>query len=278
LNASEDSFFLYKNSVLHFIKRGTGAKTLLVFHGFGQDGSVFGDALYKPNNDYTIYSFSLFFHGRSTWGYGEQPLEKRFWINCMESFLTDHHIDRFAVAGFSLGARFALSLVEGFATRIDQVYLLAPDGIKTSLWYSLATYPILLRKFFKSMVVHPNRFYSLTRTMEKLKLMDRGLIRFAESQMNTEEKRSRVYYSWVVFRKLSTAPKATIRLINEHKIKTIFILGQHDKVISYKGLRNFINRIHQKEIVRVKSGHSNLLPTLINHLANPNSIRNGNQG
>lgn len=263
VSASEDNFFMYKNAVLHFIKRGTGAKTLLAFHGFGQNGSVFSELADTHGREYTIYSFSLFFHGKSTWGYGEEPLEKEFWRSCMESFLTDHNIDRFTVAGFSLGARFALSLVEGFTNRIDHIYLLAPDGIKTSFWYSLATYPILLRKIFKSMILHPNRFYSLAKSMEKLKLMDKGLLRFATSQMNSEEKRSRVYYSWVVFRHLSISCPLLIRKINDHGIRVTLILGEYDKVITVGNVSRSLKGIQKLKMVILKTGHNGIVSSLV---------------
>ncbi|HRJ30482.1 MAG TPA: alpha/beta hydrolase [Cyclobacteriaceae bacterium] len=259
--AVSDNFFPYKNAVLHFVKAGKGDKTLLIFHGFGQNAYVFQDFAEK-HLAYTIYSFDLFFHGKSSWGYGEKPLEKAFWVSCMETFLATHGINRFAVAGFSLGARFALCLAEGFATRIDHIYLLAPDGIKTSLWYSLATYPVLLRKLFKSMIYHPNRFYSLAKTMEKLKLMDKGLIRFAESQMNTEEKRSRVYFAWVVFRHLVFSKPRLIQKINDHGISVTLILGEYDKVITIKNLKPFAKEVKKLKIVTLKTGHNGLIPML----------------
>ena len=262
MNATSDNLFSYENATLHFLKAGTGAKALLLFHGFGQDGSVFRDLAEKYNQEYTIYSFDLFFHGKSTWGYGEQPLEKEFWISCIASFLSDHYIDRFTVVGFSLGARFALTLAEGFTTQIDHLYLLAPDGIRTSLWYRLATYPILIRKFFKSMIIHPNRFFSIAKTMEKLKLMDKGIIRFAESQMNTEEKRSRVYYSWVVFRHLPVSFPSLMRKLNNHDLPVTLILGEYDKVITTNNLTRFLKNSKNLNIVTLKTGHNGLITAL----------------
>lgn len=256
---SSAHFFQYKQAHLHYTKTGDGQQVVLLFHGFGQDKNIFDRLATTHFKSYTLYAFDLFFHGLSTWGHNEEPLEKQFWVNCMEAFFVKNRIKKFSVVGFSLGGRFALSLVEGFPKQIDHLYLLAPDGIKTSFWYSLATYPILFRKLFKSMIDHPNRFFRIANTLHKLNVMDKGLIRFAESQMNTEEKRNRVYYSWVVFRHLSFNQKKLSELLVRYPISVTLVLGEFDKVITRSNLDPFIKRIPQIKLVLLRCGHNDLI-------------------
>ncbi len=197
----QENFIEYQGSRLHYAKAGLGPTPLLIFHGFGQDHQVFEHWVQTLEKDYRLYVFDLYFHGQSTWPI-RQPLEKNEWRKIMTQFLEQEKITFFEAAGFSLGGKFALATVESFPEKVKKIILLAPDGIKTSFWYSLATYPIAMRNLFKSMVIKPGRFFALVKFLRPIGLVNKGILRFAESQMDTEEKRRRVYYSWVYFRHL----------------------------------------------------------------------------
>ncbi|MFM8740043.1 MAG: alpha/beta fold hydrolase, partial [Cytophagales bacterium] len=186
----------FKESELHYWHEGNGARVLLLFHGFGQHHRAFESWVEALGYQYTLYSFDLFFHGQSHW-HSREALEKTDWQEIMTLFFKQESITDFELVGFSMGGKFALATLELFPTKVKKITLLAPDGIKTSFWYSLATYPIATRHLFKGMILHPNRMRILTRFLRALRLVDKGLLRFAENQMNTEEKRRRVYYSWV---------------------------------------------------------------------------------
>lgn len=252
-------FFHFNNSVLHYTTLGNGPKNLLMFHGFGQDNSSFRALSGVLSNEYTAYVFDLYFHGQSTWGHGEKPVEKAHWKSTLNEFLKSNQIETFSVAGFSLGGKFALATVEAFPERTKGIILLAPDGIKTSFWYSLATYPLLFRKIFRSMIDHPDRFYAVLKMLHAWNLVDKGVLKFAEFQMNSEEKRKRVYYSWVVFRRLRFNLDEVASLINKHKIQITIIVGQFDKVIQPKNMERFLSRLHHYVFETPEAGHTGLI-------------------
>jgi pimeloyl-ACP methyl ester carboxylesterase len=254
-----DSFILHSSNQLHYAKTGNGEKHLLVFHGFGQDMSVFDFLARSLARHYTFYVFDLYFHGRSTWAHDEKPISKKEWKETIELFLHEHHISRFSVAGFSLGGKFALATLEAFPEKTENIFLIAPDGIKTSFWYSLATYPHVFRKFFKSMIFHPERFLSLAKGLNKSGLVDNGLLRFAEYQMNSEEKRKRVYYSWVVFRHLRFDLNHIAHLINSNAIRLTIVTGRYDRVIAPGNMKGFLKKVKQCRFEILESGHSGLI-------------------
>jgi pimeloyl-ACP methyl ester carboxylesterase len=263
-----NKFIHYQGSSLHYAKAGNGDKHLLVFHGFGQDLSVFDYLAESLARQYTFYIFDLYFHGKSTWAHGEKTLTKQHWTETLQLFLKENEIDHFSLAGFSLGGKFVLATLESFSEKVREVFLIAPDGIKTSFWYSLATYPVMLRKFFKSMILHPDRFLSMAQFLAKMRLADQGLIRFAEYQMNSKEKRERVYYSWVVFRHLRFNMHHLAAIINDHKIKVTLIAGRYDKVILPENMTRLTHKLKHCRLEIVESGHSGLinqsLPFFIN--------------
>jgi pimeloyl-ACP methyl ester carboxylesterase len=253
------AFFHYKQATLCYHKAGNGSRVLLLFHGYGQHGKIFEEKVKTWHTHYTSYSFDLFFHGESKWGYNENVLTKSFWKELMDAFLKSEGIEQFAMAGFSLGARFVMVTLEAFPTKVTHVHLLAPDGIKTNFWYSLATYPVTLRALFKSMILHPNRFFRLAELIYRMGLVDKGLIRFAESQMKTEEMRKRVYYSWVVFRKMNISLDEITSRIMQHKIYATLIIGSFDKVITLNNMQRLIKRLPSLKVQVLPTGHNGII-------------------
>jgi pimeloyl-ACP methyl ester carboxylesterase len=257
-----DHYVLYQDSRLHYAKGGSGTRKLLMFHGFGQGLHVFQNWLTVLEKDFTLYAFDLYFHGDSTWP-SREALEKTDWQEILRIFFEQEKIERFELAGFSMGGKFVLATVEAFAERVDRLVLIAPDGIKTSFWYSLATYPIATRALFKSMILHPNRLYRLIKTLRARHLVDKGLLRFAESQMNTEEKRRRVYYSWVYFRHLKFDLRKMSALLNAHGIALLMITGKYDKIITTRNMKRFTQSIRVHQLLEIEAGHNDLIPQAV---------------
>lgn len=255
----ETAHFSFKRSRLCYHKIGNGKKILLFFHGYGQQGKVFEENSRLLREEYTCYLFDLFFHGESAWGLGENVLSKAYWNELLLAFLQEHNIGKFSLAGFSLGGRFVFASINAAPNRIEKVFLLAPDGVKTNFWYNLATYPIAFRKLFKSMVLHPSRFYTIARFIYTIGLVDKGLIRFAESQMRTAVMRSRVYYSWVVFRALKFDMKEMALLIHKNKIKTTLVIGRFDKVITRKNMQKLLQYLPDCKLEILETGHNGII-------------------
>jgi pimeloyl-ACP methyl ester carboxylesterase len=235
-----------------------GPKYLLAFHGFGQNSKAYLPLVEQLSNEYTILSFDLFFHGNSHWNINEF-LSKNKWASIINDVLIKHEINNFSMAGFSLGGKFALATIESFPNRIDEVFLMAPDGIETSTWYSLATYPFLFRQYFRSMIVKPRRFFRIVNTLKSFQLMDKGILKFAASQMNTIKKRRRVYYSWLIFMELNFDLNQMAKLINENNIKITMLLGEFDKIITEKGMIKLLQHLDKYDLHILPCGHNHLI-------------------
>jgi pimeloyl-ACP methyl ester carboxylesterase len=251
---------------LSYIKAGTGPEVILLFHGYGQDHAVFISYAERLTESHTLYMIDLFFHGKSTWDNNEQPLEKSEWKKLIGGILTENQIDSFSVLGFSMGGKFAMATLEAFPDRVKEIILLAPDGIKTSYWYSLATYPIGLRKVFRSMISNHKRFLNIASGAKRLGMIDKGVLRFVETQMDSEEKRKRVYYSWVVFRHLKFDLDNIVALINSHHIKLRLFVGRHDKIITAANMQRLISEVQGAQFEVVEAGHNNLIHKVIDYL------------
>ncbi len=243
--------------VLHYYRRGTGNRFLLTFHGFGQSArDMF--PLEDPDHFTTIH-FDIFYHGQSFWTDSLGPLRPVIWKEILESFLEIEGIDRFSLMGFSMGGKFVFASLHALPGRVDSIILLAPDGVKTSTWYSLANYPLIIKPYFRSMIVKPWRFYSLISVVERAGLLDKGLSKFAALHMDTRKKRRRVYYSWIMFKPLSFSMKQTGSIINKYQIDLTIYVGEFDKIITAKAMDKLLKYVDKARLVKTESGHNQLI-------------------
>lgn len=252
-------FFEYQGVKLHFLFFKGGDKVMLAFHGYGQDASVYKGIADAIKEEYSVYAIDLFFHGRSTWPFKEKAIDKNFFQDLMKAFLEKYNIGIFAVAGYSLGAKSALVLAEFFPDSIEKVFLLAPDGVKKSFWYNISTQPGIVRNLFRYIVFKPFLFYKLAHTLFALRIINNATYRFANSQMNTRNKRGKVYYSWVVYRLLKPDLELITNLIQTNRFPAKLYLGKYDVIFSENKMRFFTTKASRMEVKILPCGHSKVI-------------------
>lgn len=249
---------IYNNASLTYFKQGSGNKMILLFHGYGQDHSAFDSWIDQLKNDFTIYSFDLFLHGQSIWP--ERALEKEDWKNVITLFLQKEKITEFELAGFSMGGKFAFATLEAFPERTKRMLLIAPDGIKVNFWYRLATYPVMMRVLFESFISKPAIFFTLARFLQSVGIIDKYLLRFVTLQMDTEEKRKRVYSTWIYFRHLKFDMRSIAELLIEKNIPLKIIVGRFDKVIPVRDMNILLKHVPHGQLEILETGHNQLIP------------------
>ncbi|AKD02231.1 alpha/beta hydrolase [Pontibacter korlensis] len=259
-------YIIQDKSKLHYRVIGHGSRVMLAFHGYGQSSSYYLSMERALGADYTIYAFDLFFHGRSELHKRNMPLTKEFLSAFIEHFLEKQGISQFSLMAFSMGGKFALTLVEYMPQRIQELFLIAPDGIKTSFWYNIATYPGWLQQLFKHTVLRPEPFFRMLRMLHKYNLVHKSLLRFAHYQMDSMPKRLRVYRSWVGFRDLNFDIRKIVKQLNQHHVSVTMFLGEYDEVISPKRVAVFVDALEKGKLVLLKTGHSYLLQEVANLL------------
>ena len=256
----------FKGATVHYAIYRGGPKVLLAFHGFGQSFSYFSPIANALENDYTVYSLDLFYHGQSIWPDSNTPVTKEFWKDFIGNFLKIHEINEFSLAGFSLGGKFVLATFEAFPERTKSILFIAPDGIRTSFWYSLATYPAWARKFFQGLVEKPDPFFKLLNTMRKLQVVDEGIIRFAHYQMSSKHQRERVYNTWVMSRELKFDMERIAKLINKYDVKISMYLGRYDKLMTQKGMTKLLKHVKKYDLQVLETGHGMMIDKVARHL------------
>lgn len=261
-------------TLLHFRTYGTGPRIVLAFHGYGQsEGHWRNVAAVLGEQNVTLYSFDLFYHGRSRLAKADAPITKKRLGELLKEFLEAHSIGRFSLLAFSMGAKFALTAVEQFADQVEQVWLIAPDGLQRQFWYSLATYPSWMRGVLGRAVLRPQHLLRLLGTLEQRRLVHANLVHFAQWQLDSREKRLRVYRSWTGFRLLTFDLRQLATVLNQRPVPVVFFLGRHDRVIPHAGLQQFIGSLRSAQTVLLEAGHAGLIYDVAGYLRRHPELR-----
>ncbi|TAH21403.1 MAG: alpha/beta hydrolase [Cytophagales bacterium] len=246
---------------------GSGDSKLLAFHGYGQENSIYQNiAPAFPNH--TIYSIDLFFHGKSEWHDGLDSLNFAYWEKIIKDFMFENQIDTFDLLGFSMGGRIALITASLFATKVQMLYLLAPDGIEINAWYRVATKFSSLQHIFKYFTHSETNIYKkVVKNLGKYGLVHKTVLKLAETEMATPKKRRRVYQTWMLYRFLEIERKKLAEIFNKHQVGVKIFLGKYDRLIHIQTVKSFTHLLEKSEIEILDCGHHKLVQAVMEKLS-----------
>jgi len=130
------------------------------------------------------------FHGDTQWNDGLNfdtndlllIIEKILYENNKQPGITI----QFALMGYSLGARVALSIYEKIPSQVEKIILLAPDGLKVNFWYWLSTQTRIGNQLFAFTMKHPGWFFGFLKGLNKLKLVNASIFKFVNYYIGDE--------------------------------------------------------------------------------------------
>jgi len=251
----------YKNSTVNYLRFGSGPKTAICFHGYGEEASSFDFFGKYAGDQYSFYSIDLPFHGKTEWNEGLDFSHKDL-LQIVEEILEQNNVKRqtlnvkLTLMGFSLGGRIALSLYQAIPGRIERLVLLAPDGLKVNFWYWLATQTWLGNKFFSFTMKHPRWFFGFLKVLNKLKLVNASIFKFVNFYIGDKEVRRLLYARWTTLRNLRPNRKKIKVAVKENETKLRLVYGKHDRIILSSVGEKFRKGIEDHCILSViHSGH-----------------------
>jgi len=249
--------------MLYYQKFGNGKQIMLAFHGFGQESSVY-KCLAEVMPNYTFYAFDLFFHGKSQWDFPENYLRSQRWKELLQDFLDKENIQKFSLMGYSLGGKLALKTIELFSENLEQVWLLAPDGIKTNIWYKLATVPTGQSIFRKVILEGSKPLDQIVRGIGKMKLIDKSLLKLYYSETAFPERRQRVYYTWLLYSGIRPNIPKISQILIKKDISVQFFIGKHDRLINFGEIKDLYKQLNQCQLHIIPCGHNRLIKETAN--------------
>jgi pimeloyl-ACP methyl ester carboxylesterase len=259
-------FLKTKWGKLAYATKGDGNDIFLIFHGFGQshqDMLPFESLL----NEHKRFIFiDVFYHGRSAWRDPNLTLSKSIWKEIISELMRKEGFSEFHLIGYSMGGKFSLITYELFPEKVKSLKLLAPDGIKTGLWYSLNSYPSFLHQSFRSVIFKPNRFFKIIENLEQVGLVESSLTKFVKNEMKTRSKRAQVYLTWRVFGGFQPQLATIISETRNRKTPIQLYIGEFDKMITGENLKRFSSKIPHLEVITLPVGHGQLIEETVKNI------------
>jgi pimeloyl-ACP methyl ester carboxylesterase len=249
---------------LHYQKIGKSDKILLAFHGMGQDFSCFQKFAQTFENQYTTFLFDLPFHGESK--VDETIITKEIWKEYLAKFLLENQIQKFSIIAFSMGGRFALATLEAFSERIENVLLLAPDGITEDSFYYAVTRFNFTRSIFKKILKNNHKFHGFAGLLSRVGIVHESVLKFAKMMVDTPEKQEQLFQSWVGFRTLNFDIKKLVQLINNQRVSVKIFMGKYDKLLPIHNVYPLTKHLKNHQLISLECTHGRLVEKTTEYL------------
>lgn len=234
---------------------GQGKKLLIAFPGYGSTVDYYGPGLPILADKFTTWIIDLPLHGKTSWN---KPM---FTINDFKEIIqlilqgTGHL--RFSLLGHSFGGRAVLTQIPIFGAQLDQIFLLAPDGIKNPGLMTVSWIPGWFRRMTSGWVDHSHRLLPFAEWLHHRKWMAPGAYRFAEFYLKTSVRRRQVKMYWLSLADFQVDLSSVKHTIKKHQIATVVFIGKKDKIIpSDVGIILKAEIEPWVETIEVDTGHS----------------------
>ncbi len=251
---------------LEYFIFGSGPKTIIAFHGFNNNAHDFESIGEFAGDRYTTVSINIFFHGGSS--VKERMIEKGFSREDLKTLFADIYnirkSDKYTLLGYSLGGRIVLKLLELFPEKIEEIILMAPDGIKISPFYLFFSRTKPGRALLKRAVNDPSIFNSISEFLRKTGLVSEKKYQFAKTNFDDLKQREKVYQIWLSLRNVLSDKNDIKALLKKHNLRIHLFFGKYDKIIPPSVGRNF-SKGAGKHVVfhELEEGHRMIKPDIL---------------
>ena len=259
---------------VHYHEYGSGSKPLLAFHGYGMTGRQFHVLKDSVLPHYSVYGFDHFFHGGSQLeGWTEKQIIAGMPKSMIKAYLDEwfklHGRQKISLMAYSIGANLALILLEEYPDLIDEITLMAPDGLSVYRGFHFLTKQAVGKYFFRRATKSKWLAPTLLKNLKRVRFIDDSLYNIAYNEIDTEKKRLDVYYTLNLIRLLRPDTNKIADLVNQHQIKCTLIFGRDDKLFPKSAAIPFICRLNNAEVHEVPLGHWLVVTALDEYLASP---------
>lgn len=174
----------------------------------------------------------------------------------MQTFFRQENISRFSFMAYSLGGKIGFLTLEQFPESINRVILLAPDGIIESPWYGFVVRTWVGGVLYRWLAGNVGVLSNIMRIIRKLRLVPEKAYKFAESQLNSSEKRELVYQTWRAYAHIQPNLHNVKSIINRRQIPVTLITGKYDVIMNPRLSKKFMKDMHNGcQHIELATGH-----------------------
>lgn len=257
---SVEKQFIWRTSSINYQEFGSGGNLLIAFHGYGQDSSVFRVFEESLGEKYRVVSVDLPYQGKTTWGENHE-LNQLDLLELVDDFLIHlGHRDRVSLLGYSIGGNYALGFTVARPELIDELWLIAADGLTPRIWFRFITKTKLGRFLFLRFILNPSRIIYTLNIAGKLGILARRTVAFYKSTIDTKIKRKELFLRWRSSARIAPDVSTSRSVLNRYRIKAHLIYGKRDSVISYQAAVKFSESVATSDLYLMDKGHRLLVP------------------
>ncbi|MFK8101838.1 MAG: alpha/beta fold hydrolase [Saprospiraceae bacterium] len=220
----------YQGSTLHFLKFGKGEKLLFALHGYAENAIAFLTLSESLSESYTIIALDLPFHGETTWrskSFRPEDIQA-----IIELILVKEKQGSFSLMGYSLGGRLALMMVDHFDSNLQELWLIAPDGLENRWVDRMMKVPSFLRNKLYHWVEQPDWLINFSKLLYRWKLVTGFVPKFLQSELSTPARRDRAFGIWASLDHFHLMPLSKLKSkLIERKLPVKLFFGKKDKII-----------------------------------------------
>lgn len=239
---------------LHYLQMGSGPKVLLAFHGYGNEAALFAPFEKPLGQRYTILSFDLPHHGGSTWT-EDTPLTQKDLVQLIQQVITIFKVDKVSLMGYSIGGRICLNAAALVPQLIDQMLLMAPDGLAHHRFYYVMTRTAIGRRIFRYTLTNPQVSLPFVDWVRKMKLVAAARHQYTVYYIGTEENRRLLLQVWPGLSELMISPNKIRAAIRQHQIPVTIFMGIRDFVIPPPLAHKFSKGLDSVKVIVLDKGH-----------------------
>jgi pimeloyl-ACP methyl ester carboxylesterase len=255
--------FLYKNSVVSYLRYGQGKDVLVAFHGYGQTASDFLYFEEVLSKHYTVLAIDFFWHGQSMWreqqDFTEDDLKQIVvGIKAQENLTAL----KFSICSFSMGARMARALVRSFPHRIHHLIFIAPPTFAFNRFLNFTTNTKLGLFLFQYFIKHQGSLSKWVHRLNKARILNRPVYVFTSKFIGQRNRLQKVFDTWYAQRKLTTDFDAFFALVDHHGIRTTLIAGTLDSITPPKQMAARITKLKNGRVFLLNQHHQLTTPQI----------------
>lgn len=228
---------------VHAWKFGQGAHLLIALHGFSDRGRMFELMAQSMSDRFSLIALDLPFHGQTKWN--KSDFSKQDLLGIIARILEKEGRTRFSLLGFSFGARLAQGMLPELASQLDHLYLLSPDGIKTTGMSAAEKTPMWLRRWLFHKFQHADYLLTLLRIGQRMHLISPLVFTFLTKNLSRPERIQRSFGCWLSMDSFTIERAEIQRIIKQFGLPTDVMIGAEDPLLSPDDLKAFYGNIPQ---------------------------------
>lgn len=222
----------YQKSTISYLKIGQGKSLLIALHGFGEKAASFIPICPALAQAFTVIAIDLPFHGQTQWRQEEFTLQD--FIHIFQAILEQEQQSHFSLLGYSFGGRIAMSILPHLAPQIEQLFLIAPDGLNTKVLSTMMLVPVPIRQALRQRLVESGKLRQWLLLQSKKESLPVYVRKFIRHQLNSPERIEIAFQCWISANHFPLTLSKVKKYLQQHQTPTHLYLGKRDKIIPVK--------------------------------------------